>query len=106
MTKTASFPRRNLLNEISNLLNTRHWTDYNLTAGSSFQTRAGAELTGRECCFSCVRARHQIRFNVIRASLAGLSIPSTPINISKIWGSGRTNKATELHQTLFFPARI
>ena len=30
-----------------------------------------------------------------------LTTTSTPINIPKIWGSGRTNKAMELHQTLF-----
>ena len=36
-------------------LNSRHWTDHNLPAGHSFQTRAGAELTGRECSL-CTRA--------------------------------------------------
>ena len=55
MTKTASFPRRNLLNEIFfSILGTGQIITY-LHAGRSFQTLAGAELTDRECCL-CIRA--------------------------------------------------
>ena len=50
MTKTASFPQRNLLKEIIfSILGTGQIITY-LHAGRSFQTLAGAELTGHACC--------------------------------------------------------